>query len=399
MKKEEQEILNRIKLIMSYKNNKTLSENLEFLFKPHISEDYLKEEENQNTQTYNNNVGKLTYENAKIIQNMFDSNTLTKELLKKFSCDMLETPFNELTEIYERICKEFNVGPGSEDFINYNNSKNLNLISWLVESQLMGNLQYFIQNKELSDSKDKNAISKLIYIKSNPRAKKVSKEGYKIMSEDGMVDFIEIDDVGCTNFEEAAKIYFNRPDNQKLQDKWKTSTSVCKSSYQNFLSCNKLKVICDDLNYNYVEYDKKISNESDPNFIEYLKKLDSGTERLDPLDITLSEQIKTELNKRFKFDKYPNAVSICTGMKSDEEENKSNSEIESQKKYALDNQCPFETLDDENGFREWVNSEYPEIASKLKLSSNTKEFCSSSVKQAASYTINRNLVNKYDPTN
>ena len=63
------------------------------------------------------------------------------------------------------------VGPTSDDIIKYSKSNTPNLVSWLVESQLMGNLKYWIDTSSISESNEKDGISKLIYVKSNPRKK------------------------------------------------------------------------------------------------------------------------------------------------------------------------------------------------------------------------------------
>ena len=65
---------------------------------------------------------------------------------------------------FEEICKNMRVGPASGDFINYSSSEAINLVSWLVESQLMGNLKFWIGNGTLLETGLNDPISKLIYV-------------------------------------------------------------------------------------------------------------------------------------------------------------------------------------------------------------------------------------------
>lgn len=349
MKNEQQEILNRLRLLMAYKSEKTLSENYNS-----IVENYLKEEDNTSPQGntggegFNESADKATLSNAVIVQKMYDDNTLTKEILKKFSCDITNTNFSELVNLFGDVCKQLGVAPASDDIIDYSNGKNtINLVSWLLETQIMGNLTYWITQKSLSENKEKDAISKLIYIKENPRTEtKTIQVGYK-------------PDIG----KEYGKGKGQVPEYKKVQT---------------------------------TQYDKKIYPSTDPKFNEYLKQLESGERRLDPSDVTLVNDIKTTINKMFKIDEYPSAVRLCTSLGVVRKED--DPEIKRQLEYSIDNNCPTRTLEEENNFREWVNMSFPEIAKELNLSPSTTEFCTSVVKKAAGYPINGNIVDKYDPT-
>lgn len=341
MTREQEEILNRVKLLMGYSSEKTLSENYQTVVKNYLLEDTPNNGNVSQSTVYNETIGKATYGNAKIVQDMFDNNTLTKEILKTFACDILKTPFGELVMVFEQICKNMDVGPTSDDIIKYSKSNTPNLVSWLVESQLMGNLKYWIDTSSISESNEKDGISKLIYVKSNPRKKIDKVTTYEINKKTG--DYYEV--------------------------------------YKDVQT---------------IEYDRKQLSATDSQFDEYLKKLDDKKIILDPSDVLVIAPIKNELNKRFQFNEYPSAVRLCSSLITVSKED--SPDIKKQKEYALQNQCPAETLDDENDFRKWVNDNYPEIAEKLNLSPSTTKFCNSTVKTAAAYPINRNLVKKYDPT-
>ena len=95
MTREQEEILNRVKLLMGYSSEKTLSENYQTVVKNYLLEDTPNNGNVSQSTVYNETIGKATYGNAKIVQDMFDNNTLTKEILKTFACDILKTPFGE----------------------------------------------------------------------------------------------------------------------------------------------------------------------------------------------------------------------------------------------------------------------------------------------------------------
>ena len=340
---EQQDILNRVRLLMGYKSEKTLSENYSTIVKNFLSEE---ETPQQNTEgeKYNEGANKATFSNAKIVQEMYDNNTLTKEILKKFSCDIINTNFSDLVSVFEQVCRQLGVGPASDDIINYSGRNAINLVSWLLETQLVGNLTYWIQSKNLSDNTEKDAISKLIYVKSNGRTKVEKK----------VVD---------TELRKAKEAFEYEPIYKDIQT---------------------------------IEYDRKQYGPNDSEFNEYLKRLENQEIRLDPSDITIVNDIKKTINERFKVNEYPSAVRLCSalGVVSKEDD----PEIQKQIDYALSNNCPAQTLEEENNFREWVNMNFPEIAKKLGLEPSTKEFCTTKVKTAAGYSINRNLIDKYDPT-
>ena len=355
MTREQKEVLNRVKLLMGYNSKNTLSENFVNLINEEQPNKVSQEKVNFKINdpnyldvNYNETVGKASFGNAKIVQDNFDNNTLTQKTLKTFACDILKTDFVTLSMLFEEICRNMRVGPASGDFINYSSSEAINLVSWLVESQLMGNLKFWIGNGTLLETGLNDPISKLIYVKSNPRKK------------------IERVQTG-------------------------TELPRSKESYKEVPIYKDVQTIA---------WDKKIYPASDNRFIDYLEKEIT----LDPSDISVTNEIKNELNKRYKFNEYPNAVRLCSTLgitdKESTEDNLQSDDPEVQKQidYSFSNNCPTRTLEEENNFRKWVNDNYPKIAQELDLSPSTTEFCTSVVKKAAGHSINRNLVDKYDPT-
>jgi hypothetical protein len=333
MTREEQEILNRVKLLMKYDLKNTLSEN-ESRVKSLLIE--------KEIYGYNYDSSTATYENAVFLDTTFSSNLPDlKNMIIDFSCKIPKTDYIKLIGIMIDLADKKNVYPISDSFYAAERGTKRSISQWLIETYLQVDIQSRIDSKTLSNSEKSHYY------------------GY----------FIRVP-IGW----EKKKIY-RQVDNNTMY------TVPGSGSYQP-------KTIEVPYEVNVIKR-QSFGNFNDKRYQDYIKKLESRQEKIVSTDISaIPSDWKEKVKKIFGKDVNLDCYSICN------EKSSSESKKEEEKRQNI--KCPFKSDYEEQKFRKWVNENYPEIAKELDLDVTVppQGRCNDFVMKAVNYVVKNSRIPK-----
>jgi len=154
MTKEQEELLHRLKLIMNYKTDKTLSENYNSILSKKntkiIVEDIPTSVTDEVCKEFNFDSPKVTKENCYSLDCSADSGEgIPDDIIETFCCQVISTPTEELTDLFWQLMND-NKKVTVNYFHGFSKGKD-SLSLWLIENHLFLKL-YEIYSKNFADT-------------------------------------------------------------------------------------------------------------------------------------------------------------------------------------------------------------------------------------------------------